>query len=93
VTIYTSCENTSGDKGCYMSFDATGTAVLSPADTSASDNTMIGIAKVAGGMPVGMSGTFLYTVTTGGTVTFTGKYGADASTATFHRHRIVVQVY
>jgi hypothetical protein len=92
VTIYTSCQNSNAARGCYMSFDATSTGAAGITQT-ASDNAMAGGSAELANSQYGQSGTFVFTATGTGTVTFTGKYRRIANTATFNSNSITVQVF
>jgi hypothetical protein len=73
-----------------MSFDATGTAGITQ---TASDSAMVGGVNTVTGLVNGQGGSFLFTATSNGTVTFTPKYRVDGNKATFLSHSIIVQVF
>jgi hypothetical protein len=87
VTLYTSCENTN-NKGCYMSFNATGAVTH-----TASDNNMVGGPATVAGRPQGAGGSFLLTATSTATATFKAEYRVDASIGIFRTSTIIVQVF
>jgi len=88
VTLTTTCTN-ANNKGCWMSFDASGGLVQ-----SASDNFGLGTAATMGGAGSSLASSASYLVTVTGNTTFTAKYRIDsASTASFPASSIIVQVF
>jgi len=88
VTLYTSCENTNANKGCYMSVSSTGGLVLTAGDTF-----MAGGGATVAGIPEGASASQVFTATSTASTTFTAEYGADANTGTFHTSTIIVHIF
>jgi hypothetical protein len=92
VTLSTKCSNSQQDSGCYMSFAASGGLTQ-----SASDNFAVGDGRPGDDSTnkffVG-SGTYLVTIPTAGTTTFTAQFKRGVgSTASFGMHAITVQVF
>ncbi len=88
VTLYTSCENTNANKGCFMSVSATGGLVI-----VASDTFMAGGGATVASVPQGASAAQVFTATSTASTTFTAQYRQDANTATFLTSTIIVQVF
>jgi hypothetical protein len=88
VTLTATCTNTN-NKGCWMSFDASGGLTQ-----SASDNFALGASAIMTGPGASFATGASYLVTVTGNTTFTAKYRVDsASTATFGASSIIVQVF
>jgi hypothetical protein len=93
ITLSTKCINSQQDSGCYVSFVASGGLTQ-----AASDNFAVGSGRPGDNATskffVG-SGTYLVTIPTPGTTTFTAQFklGAAGNTATFSMHAIYVQVF
>ena len=91
VTLNTKCFNSNQDDGCYMSFVASGGLTQAASDNFAIGNGRPG-ASATDIFWVG-GATYLVTVPTPGTTTFTAQFKrGNGNTATFSFNEIIAQV-
>ncbi|MDO9185142.1 MAG: hypothetical protein Q7W13_03950 [Bacteroidia bacterium] len=84
VTITVTGSNSNNNNGFYMSFDASGGLTMTASDTYA-------VGTFAGGGPLGLSSSFLFTAN--GNTTFTPKYRVLGNMASYLYSSIIVQVF
>jgi len=88
IILTATCTN-ANNKGCWMSFDASGGLTQ-----SASDNFALGASAIMTGPGASFATGASYLVTVTGNTTFTAKYRVDSSsTATFGASSIIAQVF